>query len=178
MEPYAREAFEDLTGMKIEEVGFCAWNHGKVSASPDGRIDGQNVGWEVKAPDPDTHAKYLFDGVLPEEYAPQVHGSMAVTGADSWWFMSYCPRIKFRILGDTGWFTRLTNFLLRRADREGFEFEILKGGPPPLIIEVKRDELTERYLEGLHAFQRDLEEADRRMAEIYSKPAFRKGGCQ
>ena len=158
LEPFAREAFDDLTGMIIEEVGFCAWNHGKVSSSPDGRVDGQNVGWEVKAPDPHTHAKYLLDSVLPEEYAPQVHGSMAVTGADSWWFISYCPRWRWR--------------------EDLKQVEILKGGLPPLIIEVKRDELTERYAEGFRLFQRDLEEADRRMADICSNFAFRKGGCQ
>lgn len=154
LEPYAREAFEEITGMAVEEVGFCAWNHGKVSASPDGRISGENVGWETKAPDPHTHAKYLLEGTLPEEYAPQIHGSMAVTGADLWWFMSYCPRWRWR--------------------EDLKQIEILKGGLPPLIIEVKRDEMTERYIDGFYAFQRDLEKADRKMAEICSKPAFRK----
>ena len=154
LEPFARKAFEELTGMKVEEVGFCSWNEGSISVSPDGRIVGTNTGWETKSPDPHVHAKYLDEGTLPTEYEPQVHGSMAATGADSWWFMSYCPRWRWR--------------------EDLKQVEILPGGPPPLIIEVKRSELTERYVAGFHAFQKELERMDRKMADLYSKPAFEK----
>jgi hypothetical protein len=30
-------------------------------------------------------------GTLPDEYRPQVHCSLAVTGLDRWDFMSFCP---------------------------------------------------------------------------------------
>ena len=154
LEPFARESFEHLKGMSIEEVGFCSWKEGSVSVSPDGRITGTNSGWETKCPDPHIHAKYLDEDILPEKYEPQVHGSMAATGADSWWFMSYCPRWRWR--------------------EDLKQVEILSGGPPPLILEVKRSELTERYVEGFHAFQHELERVDRKMANLYSKPAFEK----
>ena len=154
LEPFARKAFEELTGMNVEEVGFCAWNEGSVSVSPDGRIVGENMGWEAKAPDPHVHASYLDSGILPEQYEPQVHGSMAATGAESWWFMSYCPRWRWR--------------------EDLKEVEILSGGLPPLIVEVKRSELTERYVAGFHAFQKELERVDQKMAEIFARPAFEK----
>jgi hypothetical protein len=154
LEPYAKEAFEEITGMSVEEIGFCSWDSGQIGVSPDGKISGKNEGWETKSPDPHVHAKYLLDGVLPAQYEPQVHGSMACTGATSWWFMSYCPRWRWR--------------------EDLKEIEILKGGLPPLIIEVERDELTERYLDGFHAFQHELERCDKKMSEFYSSPAFDK----
>ena len=155
MEPFARAEFEKLTGMKVDEVGFCQWRGGSVGVSPDGQIQGENQGWEAKCPDPHVHAKYLDEGVLPSQYEAQVHGSMAVTGAESWWFMSYCPRWRWR--------------------EDLKEIEILSGGLPPLIIEVKRSELTERYQNGFHRFQRQLKKIDKKMAELYlSKPLFQK----
>jgi hypothetical protein len=40
---------------------------------------------------PEAHIRYRRAGVLPDEYLYQVHGSMAVTGADAWWFQSWNP---------------------------------------------------------------------------------------
>ena len=40
-----------------------------------------------------THAKYVMDGVLPDAYRQQVHGSMYVTGLDEWHFFSYFPTL-------------------------------------------------------------------------------------
>lgn len=91
--------FEFETGVKLCPVGFCLSKHGAFGCSPDGLVFGQNAGFESKSPAGPTHVKYLQDGVLPSEYELQVHGSMAVTGADSWWFQSYCPGAPtFRIL--------------------------------------------------------------------------------
>lgn len=90
-EPEAVARFEEDTGLEIEEVGFCEHHSGMSGCSPDGLIVGENVGFEGKVPHPDTHAKYLLRNELPPEYRDQVHGSMAVTGADAWWFQSYCP---------------------------------------------------------------------------------------
>lgn len=98
-EPKAEGAFEFATGMELEKVGFCEHKSGLVGVSPDGLVKGQNVGFEGKAPLPETHAEYLLRGTLPDAYKSQVHGSMAVTGADAWWFQSYCPGLPtFRIL--------------------------------------------------------------------------------
>ena len=105
-EPKAVAAFEFATGLEVEEVGFCEHRSGLAGVSPDGLIKGQNVGFEGKAPLPETHALYLLRGTLPDEYKAQVHGCMAVTGAEAWWFQSYCPGLpSFRILVERDEFT-------------------------------------------------------------------------
>ena len=50
-------------------------------------------GLEIKCPQVDTHVKYLMEGVLPDDYKLQVHGSMAVTGLDRWHFVSFFPEL-------------------------------------------------------------------------------------
>lgn len=74
--------------VRIERVGFCTTDDGRVGCSPDGLI-GPSGGIEVKCPQPDTHLKYLMEGELPKEYRAQVHGSMYVTGRALWTFLSY-----------------------------------------------------------------------------------------
>tara|TARA_R110000850_G_C9996151_1_gene468184 strand:+ start:14140 stop:14877 length:738 start_codon:yes stop_codon:yes gene_type:complete len=95
LEPEAEEAFEAATGLSIEKVGFCEHYSKFAGCSPDGLILGENIGFEGKAPLPQTHQKYCMEvretGTVPDTYRDQVHGSMAVTGADAWWFQSYCP---------------------------------------------------------------------------------------
>lgn len=106
MEEEAEAVFENQTGKKLEKVGFCLHYSGWCGASPDGLIKGENVGFEGKAPLPESHAFYLLEGKLPDAYKAQVHGSMAVTGADAWWFQSYCPGLPtFRILVERDKFT-------------------------------------------------------------------------
>jgi predicted phage-related endonuclease len=93
LEPEAVAAFEKFTGKEVEHVGFCRSLYGLFGCSPDGLIVGENGGLEGKVPLPSTHIKYRRTGELPDEYKLQVHGSMAVTGADHWWFQSWNPRV-------------------------------------------------------------------------------------
>jgi hypothetical protein len=100
MEPEARKAFEEHTGLTVEQVAFVTserWQH-VVGCSPDSLIKGTNsdylAGLEIKCPSPFTHAEYIEEGVLPDEYKAQVHGSMAVTGLDRWHFFSYFPGLQ------------------------------------------------------------------------------------
>lgn len=90
-EPKAEAQFEIATGLELEKPGFCTHRSGLIGVSPDGLVKGKNEGFEGKAPLPETHALYLLNGTLPDNYKAQVHGSMAATGADAWWFQSYCP---------------------------------------------------------------------------------------
>lgn len=97
LEPDARKAFEEHTGLVTEQVAFVTserWQH-VVGCSPDSLIKGPSgeylAGLELKCPSPFTHAEYIEDGVLPDEYKAQVHGSMAVTGLNEWHFFSYFP---------------------------------------------------------------------------------------
>jgi hypothetical protein len=100
MEPEARKAFEEHTGLTAEQVAFVTserWQH-VVGCSPDSLIKDESgeyvAGLEIKCPSPFTHAEYIEEGVLPDEYKAQVHGSMAVTGLDRWHFFSYFPGLQ------------------------------------------------------------------------------------
>lgn len=72
----------------IRRVGFITTDDGLMGCSPDGLLD--EGGIEIKCPEPHTHVGYLLGGELPSEYRAQVYGSMFVTGAKRWRFLSYC----------------------------------------------------------------------------------------
>ncbi len=74
---------------KIKQVGFISTDDGQFGCSPDGLIEGEDCGLEIKCPSAPIHVKYLVNGVLPKEYACQVLGSMFVTGFPRWIFVSY-----------------------------------------------------------------------------------------
>ncbi len=74
---------------KIRQVGFISTDDGRFGCSPDGLIEGEECGLEIKSPAAHTHVKYLVNGVLPKEYVAQVYGSMFVTGFTKWIFVSY-----------------------------------------------------------------------------------------
>lgn len=93
LEPEARETFERIIGMQAHQVGFCTREDEVVGCSPDSLIqkDGNWIaGLEIKCPLAKNHCKYLLSKELPAQYMAQVHGSMAITGLDYWYFMSYC----------------------------------------------------------------------------------------
>lgn len=91
MEPLARDAFQMHTGLIVDEIGFAKSKHGFFGCSPDGLILNHVSGLEIKCPRPSKLIQYIENGVLPDEYVAQVHGSMAVTGAKSWHFFAWFP---------------------------------------------------------------------------------------
>ena len=96
-EAEARAHFEINTGLITQEVGFCLSDFSEyVGNSPDALIIGEDGeycgGLEIKCPYViANHSMYLEAGVVPDIYKLQVHGSMVVSGFDSWHFMSYYP---------------------------------------------------------------------------------------
>ncbi len=97
LEPEAREAFIKYSGLAVEQVGFALSDDGVCGCSPDSLIGsngGYIAGLEIKCPSPKAHVGYVLDGVLPDDYRQQVHGSMAVTGLNEWHFWSYFPGMK------------------------------------------------------------------------------------
>lgn len=88
VEEQAVPFFEFTTGETLQRVGLCLTDNERIGCSPDGLI-GTDGGLEIKCPESPTHVKYLLNGVLPPDYATQVHGSMFVTGRPWWKFMSY-----------------------------------------------------------------------------------------
>lgn len=91
-EPYARMAYEALTGAFVEEVGFV--RHPTIAcagASPDGLI-GTEGGLEIKCPNTAQHINALLNGMDPDHVA-QVQGNMWVSGRKWWDFVSFDNRM-------------------------------------------------------------------------------------
>ncbi len=91
----ARAFYAMERNVDVQQVGFCTTDDGRFGASPDGLV-GEDGGLELKCPLPRTHTAYLLSAKLhgpsvPDDYKPQVHGALIVTGRKWWDFMSYCP---------------------------------------------------------------------------------------
>lgn len=80
--------YEFEFGVEVRRVPLITTDCGRIGCSPDG-LASDSSGLEIKCPQPHTHVGYIMGGVLPECYAPQVHGSMYVTGFKEWEFISY-----------------------------------------------------------------------------------------
>lgn len=97
LEEEAIPFFELETGIAVQRVGLVTTDDGLLGCSPDGLI-GEDSGIECKCPAPQTHVSYVLAGVLPKDYAVQVHGSMFVTQRPTWKFLSYRRRFPPLIL--------------------------------------------------------------------------------
>lgn len=97
VEADALAALSEAIGENITDVGMCVMGdnvNGVVSCSPDGLIYKNGklyAGCEVKSPCLCNYYRHVADGVLPEEYALQVHAGMAICETDRWFFGSYFP---------------------------------------------------------------------------------------
>jgi hypothetical protein len=95
LEPHARAEFIARTGMKVAQVGFVTRDDEVVGCSPDGLIldsSGRYVaGLEIKCVNPRDHFSMIYYDAPAAKYLPQIHGGMAVTGLDTWYFASYFP---------------------------------------------------------------------------------------
>ena len=92
-EPAARERFEEVTGLIVQECGFAL--HDTIDflgASPDGLV-GHDALIEIKCPETATHLTYKMAGVPPEKYIPQMLMQLLVTGRKYCWFASYDDRV-------------------------------------------------------------------------------------
>ena len=88
---YEHRTHRDLLPIPDDQTWFATSDDGRMGCTPDGMLD-DGSGLEIKCPDLHTHCGYLLDGELPEQYRAQVQGSMLVTGAKSWGFLSFCPK--------------------------------------------------------------------------------------
>ena len=136
LEPEARRFFTFETGLQTQEVGIVLNDNGTAGASADALIPNQDqtlfdemtadewhvppgvirAGLEIKCPKPSTHIGYLLNPGLPNTYKQQVHFSLAVSGLDLWYWMSYHPELD------------------------------------PVIIQVERDEYTEKVEKAIDQF--------------------------
>jgi hypothetical protein len=91
--------FETATGLKIKKSDTL--DNGIICGTPDGLIEGQPIGFEIKCPfNSGNHLKNLLMSSasdledLRTEYYWQVVSYMWLTGFSQWKFCSYDPRFK------------------------------------------------------------------------------------
>lgn len=89
LEAYARTLFEMSHNVQVREVGFVEEDE-LCGCSPDGLI-GDNCGLEIKCPQANTYAKYLYDRKIKPEYYAQMQMNMLITGRPQWWYVVYNP---------------------------------------------------------------------------------------
>lgn len=90
LEPFARMAYESITGAIVEEVPFLKHKFLQCGVSPDGLVGDDGL-VEFKAPIPAIHWEYLqLKGVPPPEYKWQVYGELWIAGREWNDVVSYC----------------------------------------------------------------------------------------
>lgn len=93
-EDTAREIFEIVRDIKVDQVGFIDHPTIKMAgASPDGLLPDNGV-LEIKCPVETTHTTNLLERKLPSRYVSQVQWQMACTGAEYANFVSYNPNFE------------------------------------------------------------------------------------
>lgn len=123
VEAEARNLYEMVNDLKIEQVGVCYPDEKKLcAASPDGLV-GRDGLIELKCPLVHTHVGYLLDNCLPTEYFTQTQGQLYVTGRKWVDFMSYFPGLKPLIIR----VTRNEEFIAKLdAELKAFNAELVK----------------------------------------------------
>jgi hypothetical protein len=90
LEAEARTLFAFMNDCEPLTVGFI--RNGRKGASPDSLIDAA-AGLEIKTAIPAVQIERLQRGSLPAEHVAQVQGGLWVSERETWWFMSYCPKL-------------------------------------------------------------------------------------
>lgn len=92
-EPVARASYEvDQSGM-VDKVGFVTHDAiARFGCSPDCFVGDDGLA-QFKCPNTTTHLNYLLDGIVPEEYEPQMVAEMACTGRQWCDFVSFDCRL-------------------------------------------------------------------------------------
>lgn len=143
MEPEARGVFEKETDLVVSEVGFCTRADDIVGFSPDGIIYHEGNPWkglEIKCPAVDKHVQYIMEGILPPEYKLQVHWSLAASGLNSWYFMSYFPKLKPLIIEVEA--DEFTDLVKDAQDRFIIDYAEVKPAVTKAIMVTKLEEVA------------------------------------
>ncbi len=90
-EPFARAAYEAVTGNLVEEVGFIQHPELAAGASPDGLIDDDGV-LELKCPTTGEHIDTVLGG-MPAKHIAQIQFQLWITGRKWCDFCSFDPRM-------------------------------------------------------------------------------------
>lgn len=113
LEAEAREFYELINDVKVEQVGFCMTDDETIGCSPDGLVGDDGL-IEIKCPSMAVHVEYMINDKLPADYFQQVQGGLFVTGRKWSDFVSYYPGIKpfiIRVERDEDFISSLDNQL-------------------------------------------------------------------
>jgi hypothetical protein len=145
----AKIYFEGATNQTIDPVGFVVHpDYSFWGCSPDGLVGEEGV-YEGKAPNTVTHLRYIADGVIPEEYYPQIVGELACPNRKFCEFVSYDPRI-----ADDDW-----RFFYRRVDRDSLEWEYINyAGEKPQSIKLTGESVIEYFTSEVVKFEGEIQE--------------------
>jgi YqaJ-like recombinase protein len=92
-EPFARAAYELDRDVLVETPGFVIHPElHRFGASPDGLVPPDGM-MQIKCPNTSTHLRWMLEGKIPAEHAPQMLAEMAVTGRQWNDFVSFDPRL-------------------------------------------------------------------------------------
>ena len=91
-EPFARMAYEEATGLIVNEAGFLYLPDVAAGCSVDGLIEGGGL-FEAKCPKSATHISYLLANRIPPAYEPQLIHNLWITGEQFADFVSFDPRL-------------------------------------------------------------------------------------
>lgn len=96
LEPIAREIYQQVKEIEIEDVGFCLSDSNDYLAySTDGFTKYRSGGIEIKCPNTETHVKYISQNQLPNDHKYQVYTAFLVNEKLDWLdFISFDPRFK------------------------------------------------------------------------------------
>lgn len=87
-EPFARMAYEAITGNLVEEIGFIKHPSLRCGFSPDGLI-GDAGGVEIKSVIPTVQIETILKGGYPSEHKAQIQASLWISGRQWWDFCSF-----------------------------------------------------------------------------------------
>lgn len=128
LEPFAREAYEALTGRTVAQTGFLAHTTLPIGCSLDGHVGDYEGIVEFKAPRSAKHLMYLRAGVLPAEHLYQVMHNLFVTGAKWCDWVSYDPS-----------FPPELQLLIVRASRDDKEMKAYRLAICLFLAEVEKE---------------------------------------
>ena len=92
LEPDAVAAYEFLTDLNCEPIGFVTNDAGTFGCSPD-RMVGKNGGVQIKCCEGKEHVHMLLGNKLPSKHLPQVYSELWTTGRKWWDFFAYHPKL-------------------------------------------------------------------------------------
>lgn len=91
-EPFARMAYEESTGLIVNEAGFMYLPDVSAGCSVDGLIAGGGL-FEAKCPKSSTHIGYILSNRIPPAYKAQLVHNLWISGEPFADFVSFDPRL-------------------------------------------------------------------------------------